>query len=124
MAHTEVILYREDDGCVPLLAWLESLPRRARDDCLERLRLLEQLGYELRRPHAEYLRDGIYELRAKRQGVNYRMLYFFYGRSAIVVSHGVIKQQAHVPEREIERAIKRETEFRRNPSGHSFRGRR
>ena len=73
MPHTEVLLFREEED-VPLVTWFESIPRRARDDCLERLRLLEQFGHELRRPHADYLRDGIYELRVKREGVNYRML--------------------------------------------------
>ncbi|MFY9825388.1 MAG: type II toxin-antitoxin system RelE/ParE family toxin [Thermoanaerobaculia bacterium] len=35
----------------------------------------------------------MYELRAKHQGVNYRLLYFFHGQSAIVLAHGVVKQQ-------------------------------
>ena len=52
MPPTEVLLYREEDD-VPLLSWFESISPRARDDCLERLRLLEQFGHELRRPHAD-----------------------------------------------------------------------
>ena len=74
MPRMEVILYRESKDEVPLITWLESIPERARDHCLERLRLLEEFGHALRRPHADYLRDDIYELRAKREGVNYRML--------------------------------------------------
>jgi len=124
MPHTEVLLFQGDDGEVPLLAWFESIPERARDDCLERLRLLEQLGHEIRRPHADYLRDGVHELRAKREGVHYRMLYFFHGRKAVVVSHGFVKRQAAVPAREIDRAIERMKRFRARPEKHTFRPRK
>jgi hypothetical protein len=48
--------------------------------------MLEQQGHELRRPIADFLRDGIYELRPSVQGVNYRILYFFSGRNVVVVS--------------------------------------
>jgi hypothetical protein len=34
----------------------------------------------LRRPHADYLEDGIYELRWRNGTVQYRILYFFHGR--------------------------------------------
>ncbi|MEH1871881.1 type II toxin-antitoxin system RelE/ParE family toxin [Nostoc sp.] len=38
---------------------------------------LAEYGFELRRPAADLLRDGIYELRAKHVRVQYRILYFF-----------------------------------------------
>lgn len=38
--------------------------------------------------------------------MNYRMLYFFHGRAAVVISHGLSKQQAN-PEREIALTVKR-----------------
>jgi putative component of toxin-antitoxin plasmid stabilization module len=53
---------------------LESLPARAQDKCTVRIERLAELGHGLRRPEAGFLRDGIYELRAKHGGVNYRML--------------------------------------------------
>ena len=52
---------------------------------------LEGRGHELRRPAADFLRDGVYELRPSYQGVNYRILYFFAGRDIVVVSHGLKK---------------------------------
>ena len=79
-----IVFYREGDGSVPILRWLEKLPLKARDKCLVRLVRLEQLGHELRRPEADYLRDGIYELRASYQGNHYRMLYFFSGQAFVV----------------------------------------
>jgi hypothetical protein len=38
------------------------------------------MGHELRRPEADFLRDGIYELRASLGGVHHRILYFFLPR--------------------------------------------
>jgi phage-related protein len=64
---------------------------------------LSRLGFELRRPMADFLRDGIYELRVKVKRVHYRMLYFFHGRNVVVLSHGCTKEGA-VPKVEIERA--------------------
>jgi phage-related protein len=79
---------------------------------------LEEMGYELRRPEADYLRDGIYELRIRWGGVNYRLLYFFYGNLTAVVSHGLTKER-RIPPREIEIAIERRQKFTRNPQQHT-----
>jgi phage-related protein len=116
---TEVIFYKEN-GTIPVREWLKSLPPKAARKCLLYLDMLEQQGHELRRPIADFLRDGIYELRASFQGVNYRMLYFFSGRNVVVVSHGIIKE-SEVPEMEIERAVQRRLSFRADPESHSYR---
>jgi len=87
-----LVFYRDDDGAVPVVPWLRAIPQKAADKCIARLRRLAALGYELRRPEADLLRDGIYELRVGFQGIHYRMLYFFHGSSAVVVSHGVVKE--------------------------------
>ncbi len=120
MPRIEVVFFRENDGSVPLVDWLASLPSVARAKCRVRLDRLEELGHELRRPEADYLGDGIYELRAQHAGVNYRMLYFFHGRTAAVVSHGIVKQRAAVPPKDIERAARRKTIFLNNPQRHTF----
>ena len=122
MPRTELRFYRED-GEVPLLEWLEGLSTKARAKCAVRLERLEDLGHELRRPEAEYLRDGIYELRTKEAGVNYRMLYFFHGRLVVVVSHGFSKQRADVPSGEIDAALRRKGRFEENPERHTFKRR-
>jgi phage-related protein len=120
LPRTEVVFFQDHDGTVPLVDWLASLTAVARAKCRVRLDRLEELGHELRRPEGDYLRDGIYELRAKHGGVNYRMLYFFHGRTATVVSHGLVKQQAAVPSKEIENAIRRKSLFESDPHRHTF----
>lgn len=119
MPRTTVVIFCEEDGKIPLLAWFDKLPRKAQDKCFVRIERLAELGHELRRPEAGYLRDGIYELRAKHAGVNYRMLYFFHGKTAVVLSHGFSKQKARVPEREIRSALKRKRRFEVAPEQHT-----
>jgi hypothetical protein len=77
MPKTKVVFYKEDDGSVPILEWLDSLQPKALDKCTLRIERLKELGHELRRPESDFLRDGIYELRVGLQHVNYRMFVFF-----------------------------------------------
>lgn len=119
MPPVEVILFKEDDGTVPLTDWFGKLPRKARVKCMAWLGRLEAFGYELQRPDADYLRDGIYELRVGLQGVNYRMLYFFHRTAVVVVSHGLVKDRK-VPPLEIEKALERKNKFELDPTAHAF----
>lgn len=57
---------------------------------------LESEGHEVRRSVADYLRDGIHELRPSFSGVHYRILYFFYDNDVVVVSHGRPKENSVV----------------------------
>jgi phage-related protein len=120
MPKTRVVFFRETDETVPFLEWFGRLPNHAKDQCTARLTLLREQGHELRRPAVENLGGGIYELRAKSRGVNYRMLYFFDGRRAIVLSHGFDKQRAQVPAREIEQAKQRMGLFEADPKAHTY----
>lgn len=120
MPQTSVIIFQDDEGRAPFLEWFEQIPRKAQDKCRVRLERLAQLGHELRRPEADYLRDQIYELRIGLQGVNYRILYFFHRDIAIVLSHGIIKERA-VPPAEIDLAVKRKRTFAANPAQHTYR---
>jgi len=53
MAKTEIIIYQERKGQVPLLSWLDSLPSIAQDKCIALVEQLAEMGYELRRPHCD-----------------------------------------------------------------------
>lgn len=118
MPRTRVVLYREENGSVPLIDWLDTLPSKAVAKCRVRIERLAELGHELRRPEADLLRGGIYELRVGLQGRNYRLLYFFHGDIAAVISHGITKERV-VPPKEIDRAIARKRKFDANPRRHT-----
>ncbi len=118
MPRVEVVFFRVDEETVPMRDWLDGIPRKAQAKCLVKLGRLEEFGHELRRPEADYLRDGIYELRVRLQSVNYRILYCFHGRKAAVISHGIVKQKK-VPAKEIDLAVARKKLFKADPKAHS-----
>jgi len=120
MPKIEIKIFAEEDGSVPFLKWMDQLPAKAQDKCIVRIELLAVKGYELRRPLADYLRDGIYELRISLQRINYRILYFFHGKQA-VISHGLTKT-SQVPPKEIDLAIKRKIRFGKDQERHTYRG--
>jgi len=121
MPPTRVVIYCDEDGEAPFIAWLLSLPESAQDKVRLKAARLAELGHEMRRPEADYLRDGIYELRAAVRGVQYRVLYFFHGREAVILTNGLTKEQ-RVPGREIELALRRKRLFENHPAKHTLKG--
>ena len=83
-----------------------------------RIERLQEMGHELRRPEADFLRDGIYELRVKHLNVNYRILYFFHGKTAVLFD-GLTKE-SEVPPKEIEKAISAKNLFAKDTVKHTY----
>ncbi|MBX3424586.1 MAG: type II toxin-antitoxin system RelE/ParE family toxin [Pirellulales bacterium] len=124
MPETEVQFYQEDEGSVPVRDWLAELQQRNRPafaKCVQAIERLAEFGHELRRPHADMLRDGIYELRVRHKRVNYRILYFFHGQNVAVLAHGLVKEK-QVPDVDIQRAIERKRKLENDPDKHTFSG--
>jgi phage-related protein len=123
MPKTQVVFYQESEGNVPVLDWLKSLLNRDRKGyakCVARIQQLADAGYELRRPAADYLRDDIYELRAKHVNVQYRILYFFQGQNVAILAHAIVKEDAAVPDIDIERAIARKAKLDKDFEYHTY----
>jgi hypothetical protein len=150
MPRTEVVFYRDDDGTVPVLDWLGGLSVKARLKCLVRIERLRELGYDLRRPETDFLRDGVYELRVSLNHVQYRILYSFHAGADTdrsegpkTVKRGPVKHRpkgsgkpvvrrtvavlAHglvkedkVSGEEIDRALARMRKFAAAPERHTF----
>ncbi|MGD0139510.1 MAG: type II toxin-antitoxin system RelE/ParE family toxin [Tepidisphaeraceae bacterium] len=118
MAKTDVVFYAEFDRTCPAILWLDQIPNNPKDKLFYRVRRLEQAGHELRRPEADFLRDGIYELRVRSQRVNYRLLYFFHQGKA-VIAHGCTKER-EVDDSDIERAIAQRSRYETNPKGYRY----
>ena len=122
MPATRVIFFQDTVGVCLVLDWLFDLRMKNPKTwahCRARIELLAQLGHELRRPAADLLRDGIYELRAKQGHVQYRILYFFHGRNVAILAHALTKEDT-VLVTDIEWALKRKRLFEQNPEGHTY----
>ena len=104
--------------------WLKELKRKDRRGyakCVAQIRMLSQLGHVLRRPLADYLEQGVYELRIRRGRVNYRILYFFYGQGVGVLTHAITKED-QILRGDLDRAVERKRNFEANPDQHLFEG--
>jgi phage-related protein len=122
MPQTRLLFFEDAGGAAPVWEWLKDLRSRnakAYAKCVVRIRRLAELGHELRRPEADQLRDGIYELRARLGTVNYRILYFFHGRNVAVLAHAITKED-EIPVVEINRAVERKRSFVASPAVHTF----
>jgi len=112
-----LVFYKEETGFVPVFEWMQTLPDDALDKITGRLKLLASEGNRLRRPYADYIGNGIYELRARTGNVQYRILYFFHGTEVIVLSSGFTKER-RIPKTELNRAKTRKDNFELNPQKH------
>ncbi|MCG8583499.1 MAG: type II toxin-antitoxin system RelE/ParE family toxin [Pirellulales bacterium] len=107
MPVTVIRVFQDANGDVPLSSWRKRLlkkNKRAYAKCIARVGLLEAQGSELRRPIADLLRDGIYELRARSGTEQHRVLYFFAEQNVAVLSNGCQKEST-VSEDDIDTAI-------------------
>ncbi len=118
MPKTEVLFFQDDNGNAPVLGWLEDLPAKVQDKAIVRVERLAECGHELRRPEADFLRDGIYELRIKHMRVNYRILYFFHEQCAVLAA-GIVKE-GKVPDKDIDRAVSRQHRFHTDPAIYTY----
>jgi hypothetical protein len=96
MPERKIQAYRESSISTAVVwSWLTDLETtnvRAHAKCVAMIRRLRQMGYELRRPEADFLRDDIYELRTKVGNVNYRILYTFIGKNVALLVLGCTKE--------------------------------
>jgi phage-related protein len=51
---------------------------------------------------------------------NYRILYFFHGRTAAILAHGLAKESV-VPTKEIDLAVRRSRLYSQDPKAHQYR---
>ena len=85
--------------------------------CWDRIHFLAEFGSDLRRPVADYLDGGIYELRISHQRVNYRILYAFVGQNIALLTNGLVKEK-RVPPAEIALAQARKRAYESKPETH------
>jgi phage-related protein len=117
---TQIRFYQDANGHAPVREWLRELYQadpKAHAKCVARIERLADAGHELRRPEADFLRDGIYELRARKGTVNYRILYFFHGQHVAVLAHSLTKEAA-IPYGDIKRALDRKALVQKDPRRH------
>lgn len=122
MPRTALYFYKAANGEMPVLVWLRELRRtnrRAYARCAAAVQELGARGHELRRPLADYLEDGIHELRVRVGRENYRVLYFFHGRNVAILTHALTKE-ATIPKSDLTRALSRKVAFEADPAARTY----
>ncbi|MEI7529522.1 MAG: type II toxin-antitoxin system RelE/ParE family toxin [Elusimicrobiota bacterium] len=98
-----VLYFSTERGRFPVREFINSLPRDEQAKVYAYLRELKMQGHNLRRPMADYVTRGLYELRPKAN----RIFYFFYLQDSAVLVHAIRKQTGKLPQRDIQLALKR-----------------
>ena len=94
------------DGSKPVKEFIDSLTKKEQAKVSAYIRELKKQGNNLRRPMADYLEDGIYELRPK----DNRIFYFFYLRDRVVLIHAIKKHVKRIPANDLKLCIERKAE--------------
>ena len=89
----KIVFYETENGDCPLSDYLDSLNPKLLAKTLRTIDLLEKNGSSLRSPYSEYLKDEIFELRAKQSSNITRILYFFVVGDKAVLTNGFTKKQ-------------------------------
>jgi putative addiction module killer protein len=70
-------------GKNPIEKWLDALTREQLKSVAKEIKMLEEVGSELKLPHSRSLGKGLFELRERRYG--YRVYYCFQNECVIVL---------------------------------------
>ena len=107
----EAEFYTKRNGRCPIQEFLDRIPSSDWPYIRFKLELLQEHGPNLDRPHAAYLRDGIWELRPRVKKVRYRLFYFFHNTRQIIITHGIKKKTKKVPPSEIDKAVRYRADY-------------
>ena len=107
---SNIYYFLDERGNSPIEEFIDSLPLKEQGKLFAYISELLREGYNLRRPMADYLGHGIYELRPK----NNRLLYFFFQRDSAVLLHAIKKKTYKISESDLDVCIKRKLQTKRN----------
>ena len=102
-----IYYYIDDRGCNPVKEFIHTLPENEQAKVYAYLRELKKEGNNLRRPMADYLGEGIYELRPK----DNRIFYLFYLKSNAVLVHAIKKRTKKITRRDMQLCLKRKKQI-------------
>jgi hypothetical protein len=110
--------YETDGGVAPAWSFIRQLEGRDKIEAIALVKLLEEKGSLLRRPHSGTLGDGLFELRGKQV----RLFYMFVPGRAIVLLGGEIKKRDDIPPRTLGRMRVLQAEVASRGSARMARG--
>ena len=107
----ELVYYHTSSGKMPVVDYIDTLSDRKAAKVMDRLKMLNKQGNNLRYPYSSPARDGIFELRAKLGTDIFRIFYFFAGENTIILSNGYTKKQEKMDPGEFNKAKKYKADY-------------
>ncbi len=101
-----IYYFVDERGHKPVEKFIRSLPVKERAKVFAYIMELKNQGHNLRRPIADYLGNGIYELRPKSN----RIFYFFFLKDSAVLVHAMRKKTDKIPEEDLRLCLKRKAQ--------------
>ncbi len=98
-----ISFFIDERGSNPVKEFIDKLPLKEQAKITAYFDELKKQGHNLRRPMADYLGEGIYELRPR----DNRVFYFFYLRENAVLLHAIRKKTDKIPSEDMNICIKR-----------------
>ncbi|HOR65965.1 MAG TPA: type II toxin-antitoxin system RelE/ParE family toxin [Candidatus Sumerlaeota bacterium] len=120
MTKIAIVVFQTTNNRAPLLEWLDKLSNDEKSTCYEIIEQLREHGNQLDHPHAHFLEDGIYALRARHIRKRMRILYFFFHHGQAVLSHGIVKKDKKIDPKEIAKAKRHKEMFISDPEKHTY----
>ena len=106
-----IVFYRTPTGNRPVAEFLEEQDEETRDKILKALELLQERNTRASYPLVRPIAGKLWELRIEQRTNIYRVFYFFYTGKQIVLLHAFQKKTQKTPNREIQIAQKRMSEY-------------
>ena len=101
-----IYYFLDERGESPVKEFIKALSQDERAKVFAYIAELKNKGHNLHRPLADYLGQGIYELRPKAN----RIFYFFFLKNSAVLIHAIRKKTDKIPNRDLELCLKRKSE--------------
>jgi phage-related protein len=103
----------DEDGRRLVKDFINSLTKKEQAKVYAYITELKDQGNNLRRPMADYLRNGIYELRPR----DNRIFYFFYLRDRAVLVHAIKKHVNRIPAHDLKLCVNRKMKVEAGGAG-------
>jgi len=111
-----VLFYENSTGKTPVLDFLRKQPKVDRARLGHAIDELEWHGTKLRLPLSRplSLSENLFELRVSGEDNIFRILYFHFTGTTFVLLHAFVKKTQKTPSNEIDIALKRLKDFKKN----------
>lgn len=105
------VFYHKENGDIPVVQYLDSLPDKQAAKVIRSMHLLEEFGPSIGAPHVENIRENIRCLRVIQGSNIFRIFFFTFVDQQLVLLSGFTKKTPKTPLDEIRLALRYRDDF-------------